>query len=67
MARGEGNRAKRTGRGRADAGLDPAVAASRLRAMIDAFDGFIYICSRDYRVEYMNERLIERTGYDGTG
>jgi len=35
--------------------------------MIDAFDGFIYICSRDYRVEYMNERLIERTGYDGTG
>ena len=67
MARGEGNRAKRTGRGRTVPGLSPAVAESRLRAMIEAFDGFIYICSRDYRIEYMNERLIERTGYDGTG
>ena len=35
--------------------------------MIDSFDGFIYICSRDYRIEYMNERLIARTGRDGTG
>jgi len=67
MARGEGSRTKRAARGRAAAGPSPAVAESRLRAMIDAFDGYIYICSRDYRVEYMNERLIERTGYDGTG
>jgi PAS domain S-box-containing protein len=37
------------------------------RAMVEAFDGLIYICSRDYRVEFMNQRLIERTGYDGTG
>lgn len=40
---------------------------ARLRAMIEAFDGFIYICSRDYRVEYMNDRLIARAGHDGTG
>ena len=39
----------------------------RYRAMVEAFDGLIYICSRDYRVEYMNQRFIERTGYDGTG
>jgi PAS domain S-box-containing protein len=39
----------------------------RYRAMVGAFDGFIYICSRDYRIEYMNQRFIERTGHDGTG
>ncbi len=39
----------------------------RLRAMIEAFDGLIYVCSRDYRVEYMNSKLIERTGFDATG
>jgi PAS domain S-box-containing protein len=48
-------------------GNNPAEIEARLRAMIDSFDGFIYICSRDYRIEYMNERLIERAGYDGTG
>lgn len=37
------------------------------RAMVEAFDGFIYICSKDYRVEFMNRRFIARTGYDGTG
>lgn len=39
----------------------------RHRAIIDAFDGHIYVCSPDYRVEFMNRRLIERAGYDGTG
>ncbi len=48
-------------------GKSPAEIEARLRAMIDSFDGFIYICSRDYRIEHMNERLIERTGHDGTG
>ena len=37
------------------------------RAMVEAFDGLIYICSQDHRVEFMNRRLIERTGYDATG
>ncbi len=40
---------------------------SHYRAMVDAFDGLIYKCSQDYRVEFMNERLIKRTGYDATG
>ncbi len=48
-------------------GTGQAVTEARLRAMIDAFDGFIYVCSRDYRIEYMNERLIARTGRDATG
>jgi len=37
------------------------------RAIVETFDGFIYICSKDYRVEFMNEQFIKRTGYDGTG
>ena len=40
---------------------------ARYQAMVEAFDGLIYVCSPDFRVEYMNRRLIERTGYDGTG
>jgi PAS domain S-box-containing protein len=39
----------------------------RYRAIVEAFDGLIYICSPDYRVEFMNKQLLERTGYDGTG
>jgi len=37
------------------------------RAVVDAFDGQIYICSPEYRIEFMNKRLIERTGRDATG
>jgi PAS domain S-box-containing protein len=37
------------------------------RAMIEAFDGLIYICSKDYHVEYMNPRFIERTGRNAVG
>ncbi len=40
---------------------------ARLSAMIKAFDGLIYVCSQDYSIEFMNEHLIKRTGYDGTG
>jgi PAS domain S-box-containing protein len=35
--------------------------------MIEAFDGLIYICSADFRVEFMNQRLIERTGRAAIG
>jgi light-regulated signal transduction histidine kinase (bacteriophytochrome) len=34
---------------------------------VEAFDGLIYICSEDYRIEFMNEELIKRTGHDATG
>jgi two-component system cell cycle sensor histidine kinase/response regulator CckA len=40
---------------------------SRYRAIVEDFDGMIYICSRDFRIEFMNERLIQRTGRDATG
>ncbi len=40
---------------------------ARYKAIVDAFDGLIYVCSQDYRVEFMNQRFIERTGYDGVG
>jgi PAS domain S-box-containing protein len=36
-------------------------------AMVDAFDGMIYICSIDYRVEFVNDRMIEYIGHDATG
>ena len=39
----------------------------KYRSMVDTYDGFIYICSQDYRVEFMNRKLIERTGDDATG
>ena len=39
----------------------------RYRAIVEAFDGLIYICSEDNRIEFMNEELIKRTGYDATG
>ncbi len=39
----------------------------RYRAIVKAFAGLIYICSEDYRIEFMNEEFIKRTGYDPTG
>jgi signal transduction histidine kinase/CheY-like chemotaxis protein len=44
-----------------------ARSEARYRAMIDAFDGFIYICSPDHRIEFMNDRLKEHICYDATG
>ncbi|MGD9818342.1 MAG: ATP-binding protein [Desulfomonilaceae bacterium] len=35
---------------------------AQLEAIIKAFEGYIYVCSKDYLIEFMNERLIERTG-----
>ncbi len=35
---------------------------AQYEAIIEAFDGLIYICSQNYEVEFMNQRLIERTG-----
>jgi PAS domain S-box-containing protein len=40
---------------------------ARYQAVVEAFDGFIYICSQDFRVEFMNQRLIERTGRNAAG
>ncbi len=37
------------------------------RAMVEAFDGHVYICSKDYRIEFMNDKFKERIGSDATG
>lgn len=39
----------------------------QLDAIIKAFDGLIYLCSQNYIIEFMNEKYIERIGYDATG
>ena len=39
----------------------------KYEAVVQAFEGFIYICSSRYEVEFMNERLIERTGGNAVG
>jgi signal transduction histidine kinase len=39
----------------------------RYRAIVEAFDGLIYICSQDYHIRFMNKKFIERTGHDATG
>ncbi len=40
---------------------------AKYQAIVDSFDGLIYICSQDYRVKFMNKKLIDRTGYDAVG
>jgi len=49
--------------------MEEALRASeeRYRAIVGAFDGVIYICSQDFRITYMNETLIQRTGRDAVG
>ncbi|MCC6347820.1 MAG: EAL domain-containing protein [Nitrospirales bacterium] len=37
------------------------------RAVVESFEGFIYICSQEYRLEFMNEKLIRRTGRNAVG
>lgn len=42
-------------------------SAEKYQAIVEAFDGLIYICSDDYRIEFMNEKLIHRTGRNAVG
>ena len=39
----------------------------KYRSMMEAMKDPIYICSPDFRVEYMNPSMIQRTGHDATG
>jgi len=49
--------------------IEDALRESRAHyeAMVESFDGLVYICSADYKVEFMNQRFIERTGYNAVG
>ncbi len=46
--------------------LESAVqeAQMKYRSVVDAFEGLIHITAPDYRIQFANKRLIERTGYD---
>ncbi len=39
----------------------------KYRAIADTFDGYIYIVSQDYRLEFLNKPMIDRLGFDATG
>jgi len=43
---------------------DLAASEARLSAMLELFEGFIYICTPDHRIEYMNRKLREHIGRD---
>jgi PAS domain S-box-containing protein len=40
---------------------------SQLNALLDNFEGFIYVRDTSYRIEYVNKRLINRLGRDPRG
>lgn len=40
---------------------------AKYRSMMEAMKDPIYICSSDFRVEYMNPAMIQRVGRDATG
>ncbi len=44
-----------------------AESEARYRAIVEAFDGMIYICSEDYAIEFMNAKLVARCGTPGIG
>ena len=40
---------------------------SKLSGILEAFEGVVYICTKDYRISYMNKTLKKLTGGSGTG
>ncbi len=40
---------------------------AKLRTFIEAVEGYIYICDRQLRIEFMNKALINKIGRDATG
>lgn len=38
---------------------------SKLSGIVEAFEGFIYTCTKDYRISYMNKALKGFIGWDG--
>ena len=46
---------------------DVQEAQMKYRSVVDAFDGLIHISSSDYKIQFANQRLMERTGYDPVG
>jgi signal transduction histidine kinase len=40
---------------------------AKYRAIVEAFDGLIYVCSKEHGIEYLNRRAVERTGREASG
>jgi PAS domain S-box-containing protein len=40
---------------------------AKYRAIVQGFDGLIYVCSADYRIEFLNAQMIDWIGRDATG
>lgn len=40
---------------------------AKYAAIVEGFEGFVYIYSENYDIEFMNERMIERIGYNPVG
>jgi PAS domain S-box-containing protein len=49
------------------AALELRESRKHYQAIVDAYDGQLYICSRDYKILFMNSKLIERTGRNAIG
>jgi len=49
--------------------IEEALRESRAKyqVIVDSFDGLIYVSSKDMRIQFMNRKLKERTGYDAVG
>ena len=39
----------------------------KYRSMMESMNDAVYICSPDYRISYMNPKMIQKIGYDATG
>jgi len=53
--------------GRKEAESELRESRGRYQAIVEGFEGLIYICDRDMRIEFMSRRLQERIGRDATG
>jgi two-component system cell cycle sensor histidine kinase/response regulator CckA len=42
-------------------------SVGKYQAIVETFDGLIYICSDNYRIEFMNDKFVHRTGRNAVG
>ncbi len=50
-----------------DGGTGPELPDGLVAAIVEAWDGLIYVGASDYRIRYLNRRFIELLGRDATG
>ena len=61
------NRIETEVRMRRQAEAERKASEEKYRSMMEAIVNPVYICSPDYRIEYMNPAMIQRTGGDAVG